>query len=146
MTDHLYPARLGMLRTGTPTSVGVVGHVHPCGTPKIGTHEYSMRGPIVPCIDLRDVTARAHAAMPYTRVGCHSEVPGLPAYPDVALEGLPWDASIYVDGDRERGQLTDEAYAHFCTLARMRMMDPSVSVSEARAALDWAHAASGGEA
>jgi hypothetical protein len=160
--DHLYPVRPGMLRG--PVRGAINGRectLDPCMPDGWGVYRNARIGEqpthvfdpfyqgFVPvagaCLDLNDETARAQAAMPYTRVGCHSEVSGLPPCPDVALAVLPWDASIYVNGDLDRGQLTDEAYAHFCVLARMRMMDPSVTVAKARAALDWAHVASGGD-
>ena len=68
-------------------------------------------------LDLRDVTARAHAAMPYTTISG-----GVPVLLD-ALWATP----------DQKGNL-----AH--VLCRMRAIDETVTVEQARAALDWAHA------
>jgi hypothetical protein len=81
-------------------------------------------------LDLRDETARAHAAMPYTATSWpgRTNAGNVPMGCEVAC----WIASRYHDTPHAR------------VLCRMRCMDPSVTVAEARAALDWAHAASGG--
>jgi hypothetical protein len=74
-------------------------------------------------LDLRDETARAHAAVPYTATTTHC---------DIGPSALIGRAGCIASPQ------------HWRTLCRMRMLDESVTVAEARAALDWAHAASGG--
>jgi len=146
--DHLYPARPGMLRRGTPVDYdrqepeAVVVYV--TGDRDLGwaaivawsdgmVSDYLDRHLIAERVrlDLRDVTARAHAAMAYIecRLGIASVQADGSAHVSMTFYGRPaigWSI-------------------HMTTLARMRCMDGSVTVAEARAALDWAHKASGGE-
>ena len=94
--DHLWPARPEYLRRGTPVHAGH-GHVS---------------------IDLRDVTARAHAAMAHTTVN--------------SLTGTT------LCSDDWRAFIGGSALYYRTVLRRMRSLDESVTVAEARAALEWA--------
>ena len=131
--DYLWPARPEYLRRGTPALVSGWRDVIVCDEPEM-RDRYSMRAaciddgaregpePLWPAvravsIDLRDVTARAHAAMAYTFV----------EPPPCA------DVRVRVGGP----------YPFDETLARMRMLDESVTVAEARAALEWAESVVG---
>lgn len=129
MPDHLWPARAGYLRRGTPVVVEVgfrglqlfalVGSA--AISDKTGTRAFclyaSQQAPdgYAPLddihLDLRDVTARAHAAWDWTvahRSGLR------------LADHLPLGAS---GGG---------------TMLRMASGDESVTVAEARAALEWA--------
>ena len=122
MTEYMYPARAGMLRRGTPTFY-VNGNstdemLHAART-KITDFEPWF-------LDLRDVTARAHAAWAYRPFG-----PDCPVY-----------GAVYREIDEARREDVP-ASAHYQVLRRMACGDETVTVAEARAALDWAHAASG---
>jgi hypothetical protein len=84
-------------------------------------------------LDLRDKTARAHAAWLYVRVDKH----GSPRCIEALQDAFRREPLL-------EGKQAIHGYMH--TLRRMACGDPSVTVAEARAALDWAHAASGGGA
>lgn len=128
--DHRWPARVAYMRCGTLVTV-----VRANGSPSDHLRGFDLVGapglvdaafeevtsvilyegpawlPTVDlALDLRDMTSRAHAAMAYTRI---------------------------VDGAvRVVGRLAEPAYrAHAQTLVRMRMLDETVTVQEARAAL-----------
>jgi hypothetical protein len=133
MTDHLWPARAEYLRRGTPVvnkeyngeraAMLVFCHAF---TDSEGEHydvaieDYDVLTALLDdlSLDLRDPTARAHAAMAYTENGDHT---GYPVCIDVLGE---WPK-------------------HAVVLERMRAMDESVTVDEARAALGWAERAAG---
>jgi len=132
LAEYLYPARPGMLRRGTPTfyvNGNSTDEVLHAARTKITDFEPWF-------LDLRDVTARAHAAMSYTQV---IDVAIDRGWPDVILSAMDLPDACF-DGH----ELAHEAYQMSRILARMRMLDETVTVAEARAALDWAHAASGG--
>ena len=148
MSDHLYPARPGMLRVGALTSDGVVVSTYrdEAGVPAASVavdrvSDEHGRYDDVRCVavcdlrlNLRDVTARAHAAMPYTQVIDVVEIDR--GWPDAILAAMDLPDDCFESDGHE---LTLHAYTMSRILARMRMLDESVTVEEARAALDWAH-------
>jgi hypothetical protein len=143
MTDHLYPARPGMLRRGTPVvradgpmrgrqGVGLGLDDRGCygiaWTPGEGVWLGPGAAGRMLALDLRDVTARAHAAWVYTRVS--GDVRRIidelsSAQREAFMQGSP------ADYDRIRWLVR--------RIMRMALGDESVTVEEAREALDWAH-------
>jgi hypothetical protein len=122
--DYLWPARPEYLRRGTPlrwlTGGGEYGRP---GDLHLYCEQRGVPGDAVMrlcALDLRDVTARAHAAMAYTFCG-----PPVCTDVHVKIGGSTWTT------EHE-------------TLARMRMLDESVTVDEAREALGWAERVAGG--
>ena len=83
--EHLYPAREGMLRRGTSvakrvttgTLYGEVRTVRPDGSVVVAMHDHIAICTGLLLLVLRDVTARAHAAMPYTAVDISEGVPDI---------------------------------------------------------------------
>lgn len=134
--DHLYPARPEMLREGAPIRNDTDderGHVLTTEPDAFGCIWVAVididcewyttrRFPSVLRLDLRDPTARAHAAAVYT--GDHGDVTD----------------AVYAAAARNRPDMTlSEAGEMVDVLCRMRRLDSRVTVDEARAALDWAH-------
>ena len=162
MSDHLYPARPGMLRRGTPVVrargpyAGRKGVCTPYGLDSVRVHwgdfcEVVFSSSVVSrfvALDIDDVFGRAHAAMPYTVVSDMSEDRRSAGWPDVscvsALEAA-WVAVYFRRFEQRDAELKSIA-DHIKVLVRMRCLDESVTVEEARAALDWAHSVTGGEA
>jgi hypothetical protein len=94
-------------------------------------------------LDLRDVTARAHAAMAYTVVNVTSAAGAATGVGWVLLAVPPLDESVWLPEDGhgpDERRLTSEAEGCFRALVRMRMLDPSIYVAQARETLDFAHA------
>lgn len=133
MHDHLWPARVEYVRAQTPLvergqpatalrapEVEGRGHyVHLFDHTRVrGAHGYVPLSRLH--LDLRDVTARAHAAMAWTEVD-----------PDGRAR-IKWAWRF----------LADEAPKHVETLRRMRSLSEIVTVEEARAALAWAEGVS----
>ena len=126
MSDHLYPARPGMLRRGTPvthradTARAVVVGLDGDGDAILASMEggFGWAPPDAARLDLRDVTARAHAAMPYTVTGSTGQ-----------YDGRACETSCIIREQHLFGQ-------HAATLCRMRCLDERVTAEEARAALD----------
>jgi hypothetical protein len=86
------------------------------------------------------VTARAHAAMAYTVISRSS------AWAEAVADGeVLDDPTMMVEDDSEPGglALTPEARRMVDILCRMRMLDESVTVDEAREALAWAERVAG---
>lgn len=77
-------------------------------------------------INLRDVTTRAHVAMPYTIVGRSAVANATTKTPKGPIE-----VQCFVLGDFHDNLQAD-------ILCRMRALDESVTVEEAREALAWA--------
>lgn len=133
MTDHLWPARPEYLRRGTPVWEGgcpwLVDSVDADGACCLVADEETDHATTHTIrIDLRDVTARAYAAMAYTLTGYMGWSPGLRVISTLTV------AHLEVPLGRERRQV----WEHVQVLRRMRALDESVTVAEARAALLWA--------
>jgi hypothetical protein len=136
--DYLWPARPEYLRRGTP-----VYFADPDGTGLYAGLIEDRDDARGYRLDLRDVTARAHAAMAYTVISRSS------AWAEAVADGaILNDPSIMVEDDSEPGglALTPEARRMVDLLCRMRMLDESVTVAEAREALAWAERVGGGPA
>lgn len=142
MSDPLYPARPGMLRRGTPVIAlgcaveAVVVSVDGSDALLCGSDGWrGWSAEHATALDLRDVTTRAHAAMAYTAVTCHAEV-----WPSDALDRACPEVEMVIYGQITSGRAHDA----WETLQRMRVLDLEVTLTEARAALDWAHRMLGG--
>ena len=138
---HLYPARPGMLRRGTPAAVvnemGRADHgVWLRDGYVVAESGSGVLDPIkrrddeqttVDFIDLRSPTARAHAAWPYIGISNGQFV-------------LKGDLARLLDTVKTFGYIEDATAAmrHVTVLIRMSCGDEDVTVAEARAALDWA--------
>lgn len=134
MGDHRWRARAEYLRRGTPIESAdglMVGQFaeHRTGD-RLPWRFYDVSGTVyrVPLasdlvLDLRDPTARAHAAMVYTEIK-----PGPFGFPDT-VRALRQAAALGAD---------PHAWEHCNILCRMRALDETVTVAEARAALEWA--------
>lgn len=142
MSDHLWPARAEYHRTGTP-----VADVYVEWDDEDGTRSGRIDGFIVVAdpegsvvvdyagnlwhdvlpdgchLDLRDVTARAHAAMAWTQV-------------DTAGGYVRVSPSTALGAARDRRDHVSRR--HIEILCRMRAMDESVTAKEACATLAWA--------
>jgi len=81
-------------------------------------------------LDLRDVTARAHAAWVYTQM-------------DSPAGGVPCQDRELSDRWYRAHKRYKEGNAVRRVLLRMANGDESVTITEARAALDWAHLVAG---
>jgi hypothetical protein len=131
--DYLWPARPEYLRRGTPlrwlTGDGEYGRP---GDLHLYCEQRGVPGDAVMrlcALDLRDVTARAHAAMAWTMIRNSDRLVGFSsAMPDISV----MDCGMWL---RARQMLR--------VLVRMRSMDESVTVDEAREALAWAERVAG---
>ena len=136
--SHLYPAREGMLRRGTSVEDRVgrrwVAAEAPRGTAAVFA---TVNGPALMLresnLDLRDVTTRAHASMLYTCV-VYGNGPAVVHVRHALIDEMY--ALLHVHGLSNEHAAALEA-VHI--LPRMRAGDETVTVEEARAALDWAH-------
>ena len=129
--DYLWPARPEYLRRGTPTY-----WLEP-DTGDLYRGEMSdSDDPDQYLLDLRDVTARAHAAMAYTVVtGIGAVEITDPLARALRVSRLEAGVTFASPSRAAEWWL---ARAHAERLTRMRCMDESVTVAEARAALAWA--------
>jgi hypothetical protein len=142
--DYLWPARPEYVRRGTPlrwlTGDGEYGRP---GDLHLYCEQRGVPGDAVMrlcALDLRDVTARAHAAMAYTVISRSS------AWAEAVADGeVLDDPTMMVEDDSEPGgvALTPEARRMVDILCRMRMLDESVTVDEAREALGWTERVAG---
>jgi hypothetical protein len=131
--DYLWPARPEYLRRGTPlrwlTGDGEYGRP---GDLHLYCEQRGVPGDAVMrlcALDLRDVTARAHAAWAYTRATTRG------------LE-LHFNGKMYLWAG-ELSSLPGDAVAMYEILCRMACGDESVTVDEAREALAWAERVAG---
>ena len=131
MSEYLWPARAEYLRRGTPVKDRIGRRWLVLGPPRGTAHVFDTAGgPSLMVretrLDLRDVTARAHAAMAYTR----TDNGGAPYLTKPLLDVL----DRYEVGTTDRLPVEHDAEV----LCRMRALDEFVTVAEARAALEWA--------
>jgi hypothetical protein len=137
-TDYLWPARPEYLRRCSvvvPYGEGLVAVVVEIDgndlllTGQLGGGGWKAAHAVR--IDLRDVTARAHAAMAWTMIrNSDGSVAFSSAIPDIAV----MDCGMW---------LQPRALQMLRVLVRMRSMDESVTVDEAREALGWAERVAG---
>ena len=145
MSSHLWPARAEYLRRGgvvvaTHDDVPLGDAIWPAGQPGVLIH-----GDVDPCgdvsvgfesderycvplanvhPDLTDVTARGHAVMPYTTA--------------TAMGFVTLDSDFAVAVAKAHPDYGLDVAQFIVDLRRMRALDESVTVAEARAALEWA--------